>query len=394
MNIAILSYSSERYKSNKLIIDAGKKRNHNVFVLNPKHLVLYLSDKEFCSRIYSTANGVLERLPKIDCVIPRLSDVSSAHIIDFFTNNLGVYSTINSDSIRVCNKKWLTLMKANAYDYGIKVPKTIYCSDFKSENLDSYIQSLGMPLILKLDKGSQGVGVMLFSEKQALKTTAETFSKQGTPFILQEMIATKGKQHDFRTIVIGNECVATMKKTVNGRNEFRSNLARKGTSEPYELREKERLFCLKVAQSIGGDGGGTFGIDWMVNQDGEPVLIEVNSNYGTKIIDVVGHNFFEDLFFHIEIVVEDLKKLRKQKDSEKKENNILYEEIENLKNDLIKNQNLISEILENEKMKNIFSSLKGKKLGYIDSEKKEKEKKIMKPKDIIEMMIDMLEIEK
>jgi hypothetical protein len=50
--------------------------------------------------------------------------------------------------------------------------------------------------------------------------------------------------------------------------------------------------------------------------------------------------------------------------------------------------------LENEKMKNLFRSLKGKKLGYIDSEKKEKEKKIMKPKDIIEMMTNMLEIEK
>jgi ribosomal protein S6--L-glutamate ligase len=388
MNIAILSYSSEKYKSNKLIIEAGKKRNHNVFVLNPKHLVLYLSDKEFHSRIYTTENGVLQRLPKIQCVIPRLSDVSSAHIIDFFTNNLGVYSTQSGDSIRICSKKWLTLLKAN--ENGIKIPKTIYCSDFKSENLDTYIQSLGLPLILKLDKGSQGVGVMLFSDKNSLKTTAETFSKQGTSFILQEMINTNGKQHDFRTIVIGNECVATMKKTVNSRTEFRSNLARKGTAEPYQLSEKERLFNLQVADCVGAD---TVGIDWMI-QDGEPVLLEANSNYGTKIIEIVENNFFDKLFFHIEIAVEDFKKLKKQKDENKKENNFLYEEIENLKNDLTKNQNLISEILENEKMKNIFYSLKGKELSYIDSEKKEKEKKIKKPQDIIEMMTDMLEIEK
>jgi hypothetical protein len=45
-------------------------------------------------------------------------------------------------------------------------------------------------------------------------------------------------------------------------------------------------------------------------------------------------------------------------------------------------------------MKNIFSSLKGKQLGYIDSEKKEKKIKIIKPKQIIEMMLDMIEIEK
>jgi ribosomal protein S6--L-glutamate ligase len=181
MKIAILSNSSEMYKSNKLLIKAGKNRNHDVIVLNPKNLVLYLSDKEAQSRIYTNENGILERLPKIDCIIPRLSDVSSVNIVDFFTNNLGVYSMQSGDSIRMCAKKWLTLLKAN--EIGIKIPKTIYCSEFKSENLDTYIQSLSLPLVLKLDKGSQGVGVMLFSEKQALKTTAETFSKQGTPFI-------------------------------------------------------------------------------------------------------------------------------------------------------------------------------------------------------------------
>jgi hypothetical protein len=193
---------------------------------------------------------------------------------------------------------------------------------------------------------------------------------------------------------MNNECVATMKKTVSGRNEFRSNLARKGTSEPYELSEKERLFCLKVAQSIGGDGGGTFGIDWMVNQDGEPVLIEVNSNYGTKIIDVVGHNFFEDLFFHIEVAVEDFKKLKKQKDENQRQNNLLCQEIEILKKELTKKENLLNEIFDNEKMKNLFRSLKGKFSGYTDSEKKEKKIKIIKPKQIIEMMLDMIEIEK
>ena len=387
LNIAILSNSSANYKSNRLIIQAGKKRNHNVFVLNPKNLVLYLSDKEGQSRIYTNENGILERLPKIDAIIPRLSDVSSIHIIDFFTNNLGVYSTQSGDSIRVCSKKWLTLLKAN--ENGIKIPKTIYCSDFKSENLDTYIQSLSLPLVLKLDKGSQGVGVMLFSEKNSLKTTAETFSKQGTPFILQEMIKTNGKQHDFRTIVIGNECVATMKKTVHRNNEFRTNLARKGTAEPYELSERERLFSLQVSESVGAD---TCGIDWMI-KDGEPILLEANSNYGSKIIDVVGKNFFEKLFFHIEIAVEDFKQLKKQKDEKRKENNFLFEKIESLQTQLNKKENLLSEILENEKMKKLFNSLKGEDLGYLDSDKKEKQKKIRKPQDIIEMLTEMVEIE-
>ena len=389
MNIAILSNQSDKYKSNKLIINAGKKRNHNVFVLNPKNLVMYLSDKEGQSRIYTNENGILKRLPKPDCIIPRLTDISkTVSIVEFFCS-MGVYSTINSESLIICQSKWKTLVKAN--EKGVKVPKT-YFSNFSSENLDAFIESLKFPIVLKLEKGSQGVGVMLFSEKQSLKTTAETFSKQGTPFILQEMIKTKGKQHDFRTIVVGNECVASMKKTVHRNNEFRTNLARKGTAEPYNLSEEERLFCLKVAQSISG-GGDTFGIDWMV-QDGEPVLLEVNSNYGTQIIDVVKYNFFDELFFHIEISVADFNAQQRKKENEIKVKEILIEEIQTLKNSLVKNENLLNELLKNEKMKRVFKSMKGKMSGYTDSEKKEKQKIIMKPQDIIEMMTDMLEIEK
>jgi hypothetical protein len=77
-----------------------------------------------------------------------------------------------------------------------------------------------------------------------------------------------------------------------------------------------------------------------------------------------------------------------------KENSFLYEEIQNLKKELTKKENLLNEIFDNEKMKNLFRSLKGKLSGYTDSEKKEKKIKITKPKQIIEMMIDMLEVEK
>jgi RimK family alpha-L-glutamate ligase len=392
LNVAILSYSSASYKSNRQIIQAGKKRNHNVFVLNPNNLVLYLSQKEGVNRIYTNKNGILERLPKIDALIPRVaSNVSHcASIIEFFTNNLGVYSTQSGESIRVCSSKWLTLLKAN--EFGIKIPKTIYCSDYKSENLESQAETLGFPLILKQNFSSQGTGLIQIPNFTTLTNVTETLNKNGKSFILQQMIHTKGKQHDFRTIVIGKtNCVVTMKKTVNGSKEWRTNLARKGIAEKYELSEKERQFCISVAHTIDSD---ICGIDWMTdnNSNGDCVLLENNSNFGTKIIDVT-FNFFDYLFFHIEVAVEDFKKLKKQKDENIKENSFLYEEIQNLKNELIKKENLLNELLENEKMKNLFRSLKGKDLGYVDSEKNDKKIRISKPQHILEMTINMLKIE-
>lgn len=396
LNIAILSYSSAKYKSNRLIIQAGKKRNHNVFVLNPNNLVLYLSQKEGVNRIYTNKNGILQRLPKIDALIPRVaSNVSHcASIIEFFTNNLGVYSTQSGESIRVCSSKWLTLLKAN--EFGIKIPKTIYCSDYKSENLESQAETLGFPLVLKQNFSSQGTGLIQIPNLTTLTNVTETLNKNGKPFILQQMVHTKGKQHDFRTIVIGKtNCVVTMKKTV-GSKEWRTNLARKGIAEKYELSEKERQFCIRVAQTIDSD---ICGIDWIKDggqdgQDGQqPYLLENNSNMGTKVIDVVSYNFFNDLFFHIEVAVQDFKKNKKEKDDNQKQNNFLYEEIQILKNELIKKEYLLNEIFDNEKIKNLFRSLKGKDLEYVDSEKNDKKIRISKPQHILEMTINMLKIE-
>ena len=165
----------------------------------------------------------------------------------------------------------------------------------------------------------------------------------------------------------------------------------------YELSEKERQFCIRVAQTIDSD---ICGIDWIKDsgqngQDGQqPYLLENNSNMGTKVIDVVSYNFFNDLFFHIEVAVQDFKKSKKEKDDNQKQSNFLYEEIQNLKNELNKKENLLNEIFDNEKMKNLFRSLKGKLSSYTDSEKNEKKIKIIKPKQIIEMMLDMIEIGK
>jgi ribosomal protein S6--L-glutamate ligase len=389
MKIAILSYSSPKYKSNKLIIEAGKKRNHDVIVLNPKNLVIYLSDKNGQSRIYSNENGKLERLPKIDALIPRVATNVShcASIIDFFTNNLGLYSVLSGNSIKTFSSKWSTLLKAS--ESGIKVAKTIYCSDFNSENIDSYIESLKFPIVLKLDKGSQGVGVMLFKDKNSLLSTSETFAKQSNPFILQEKIKTNGKHHDFRAITLKNRCIASMKKTVQS-NEFRSNLAKNGKGEYHQISEKERIFIARITDAF--EGADTIGLDYMINENDEPVLLEANSNYGTKVLEY-NHNLFEDLFCHIEVAVQEFKQLKKRKDENQKQSNLLLEEVQTLQTQLTKKDKLLNEILENEKMKNLFNSLKGKDLGYIDSDNNKNIIRINKPKHILEMTINMLKIE-
>jgi ribosomal protein S6--L-glutamate ligase len=392
LNIAILSFASAKYKSNNLIIKTGQKRNHNVFVLNPNNLVMYLSDIEGEKRIYTNENGILERLPKIHAIIPRIATNVShcASIIEFFTDNLGLYSSQSGDSIRVCSDKWKTLMKAS--QNGIKVPKTISCAKFDNANLNAYIESLKFDLLLKLNSSSQGIGIIKFSEKSTLRNTIETLNKQGASFLLQEMIKTKGtKQTDFRTIVIGrSDCVVTMRKTAGNRNEFRTNLARQGTAESYELSEKERQFCLRASKTIDSD---ICGIDWIQDLNGEPVLLENNSNMGTKVIDITGHNFFEDLLIHIEKAVEANKSQKIQNAEAKKQQELLEEEILFLRNELSKKEGVLKNVLQSDRMKLLLRQLKGKELNYLDSENKSQQIKITKAQDVIRMMSDMLVIE-
>ncbi|MDR6195677.1 hypothetical protein [Siphonobacter sp. SORGH_AS_0500] len=153
----------------------------------------------------------------------------------------------------------------------------------------------GLPAVGKFPRGSQGKQVFILESPQAANTALQAFYSYGQSVIIQEFIEAGGK--DIRAIVVGNKVVSAMERT--GKKDFRANLSQGGSGRNVlaELTLQEKAFCVEAAKACGLEFAG---IDFIRNKEGQPLLIEANGNPGEKIIDVTGHDHYEDLLDLIE----------------------------------------------------------------------------------------------
>ena len=98
-------------------------------------------------------------------------------------------------------------------------------------------------------------------------------------FLVQEYIE-ESKGADIRCFVIGNEVVASMKRTAK-EGDFRSNLHRGGYAIAERISEQERKIAIQASQIMGLD---VAGVD-LLRSDRGPLVLEVNSSPGLEGIE-------------------------------------------------------------------------------------------------------------
>ncbi len=133
------------------------------------------------------------------------------------------------------------------------------------------------------------------SSIQKSPQAANTDLKARQSIFAQEYIEAEWK--DIPAIVIGDKVVSAMERT--GKKDFRANLSQGGSGRNVlnELTEKEKTLCVQAAKACGLEFAG---IDFIRNKEGQSLFIEANGNPGEKIIDVTGHDHYEDLLDLIE----------------------------------------------------------------------------------------------
>lgn len=178
-------------------------------------------------------------------------------------------------AIRDCDDKMQTyLALAGA---GIATPKTLagllcYSPDEKV-NEASVIrveEEIGYPVIVKESFGSLGKGVYMAQNRAELLGIMEKLKCR--PHLFQRAVkASLGR--DIRVIVIGGKAFSAMER--KSKTDFRSNIELGGVGTPFPLNEKLTDICEKTAKRLGLD---YCGIDILIDEDGTPLLCEVNSN--------------------------------------------------------------------------------------------------------------------
>ena len=183
----------------------------------------------------------------------------------------GVYTPNSAEAILRSRDKLRSLQLLARK--GIPMPKTAF--GHAGTSAQGLIDTLGgAPLVVKILEGTQGIGVVLCESNNAALSVIEAFANLRTNILVQEFVA-ESKGSDIRCLVVGKRVVGSMiRKAAPG--EFRANLHRGGSGEPFKLSPEQREIAVKAARAM---NLGVAGVD-LVHSDRGPLVIEVNSSPG------------------------------------------------------------------------------------------------------------------
>ncbi len=291
MNIVILSNGPGNY-STKRLKEEAKLRGHNIRVV--KYKECYAS----IERSNPSVSYRGEDLRNVDAIIPRIASHMTRYgtaIVRQFEMQ-GVYTTGASIAI-VRSRDKLRSMQLFA-KAGVGIPKTVFSRN--TADIDGLLEQIGgMPVIIKLARGTHGNGVVLAETKKAAKSVLQAFylhNEDGTNILLQEFVEESAGE-DIRVLVVGGRVVASMKRQSLD-DDFRSNIHQGGEGTVIKLTDEEKKVAIKAAKAMGLP---ICGVDMMRSSRG-PLVLEVNSSPGLGGIEkVTGRNVAAKMIEYVEI---------------------------------------------------------------------------------------------
>lgn len=264
MKIAILSRPNRKNGADRLM-QAALDRGHEVEIID--YTQCYCNIEKSKPQIYY--NG--EILPKFDAIIPRISIASQSYgsvVIRQF-EMMNTFTTTGSLAFLRARDKLRSMQLLARRN--VDIPKTVVARETK--DVDELIRMVGgAPLIIKISKGSLGVGVVLAETKKAARSIIQAFYSQGVNILVQEFIA-EANGEDVRVFVVDGKVVAAMKRKTLDEDEFRSNINLGGVGEPIKLTKKEESIAIKAAKTM---HLAIAGIDILRSKRG-PLVMEVNA---------------------------------------------------------------------------------------------------------------------
>ncbi|WP_141324168.1 RimK family alpha-L-glutamate ligase [Myxococcus sp. AB025B] len=264
--VAILSRKRSLYSTRRLVA-AIRERGHRPLVLDTLRCCLLLAQ----GTPRMTYRGVEMR--GVDVVVPRIGASITAYglaVVNHF-EMMGVPVLNPQTSIARSRDKLRALQFLSRS--GLDIPRTVMAHD--RSNVKKLVQEVGgLPVIIKLIKGTQGVGVMIAHTLPEVQTILDTFWDLGQEIVLQEFVA-ESEGRDVRALVVGQRVVGAMRRRAK-KGEFRSNIHRGGEGQAIELPAAYTEAAVRAAGIIGLE---VAGVDMLEGHAG-PRLMEINSSPG------------------------------------------------------------------------------------------------------------------
>ncbi len=275
VRIAILSQRPDLYSTRRLA-EAVRERGHRLRIVDYMRCSIHLVDGD--PQLHYEGQPIED----VDAVVPRISASLTFYgtAIVRQLESMGVFVTNTAQAIVSSRDKLRAhqlLQRA-----GLAMPTTTFGHAPADEDVRGLIKAVGgPPVIVKLVRGTQGLGVVLAETQNAAESVIEAFRGLRAHVLVQEWIR-ESDGADLRCLVVGDQVVAAMmRKAPSG--EFRSNLHRGGTATRVKLTPEERSMAIRAAAVT---GLGVAGVDILRSKRG-PLVIEVNSSPGLEGIEAV-----------------------------------------------------------------------------------------------------------
>ena len=287
MNIVILSRNPDLYSTQRLV-EEGEKRNHHMEVIDPLKCDIII-EREKPTIYYKD-----RYLDYVDAVIPRIGASVTFYgcaVVRQF-EMMGVFTITTSDAIQRSRDKLRSFQRLSRA--GIGMPKTVFTN--YSRDIEEVLEHVGgVPVVIKLLEGTQGLGVVLAETKNAAESVLEAFNDLEARVIIQEFIK-EAKGADIRALLVDGQVVGAMKRQ-GKEGEFRSNLHRGGIAEIIKMNEAELRLAMNAARVLKLP---VCGVDMLQSARG-PLLLEVNSTPGLEGIEgATGKNIAKAIITFIE----------------------------------------------------------------------------------------------
>ena len=288
ITVAIITKSNPNIKKQKagetpkkertisFIEKACEKKGFKCIVINTKHAIITGKDEDKNTlTVYNYDGKDSEHtfVGKDTVCITRagsIEDEAGLSLISAFQNSAAFMINTRS-AMLTCDNKLTTALLFEKF--GIPTPKTAFISNEK--NIDDALKLVGakFPIILKTLTGTQGIGVVKVESYESLVSTIQALWNHDAEILVQEYMETP---FDVRTFVVDNKIFASTKR-IHSKKDFRSNIHRGGSAEPYKLSEEEREIILKASRA---SKAYLVGVDHIIYK-GKPYMLEVNGSPGT-----------------------------------------------------------------------------------------------------------------
>jgi len=246
-------YDNIRWEE-KALLEAGKKNNINVQMVNCKKLALNLEKKPEDYGI------VIQR-----CVSYYRNLHSTAAL-----EGLGV-KVINclNTGIFAGNKLFTHMLLKK---FGVPTPDATVA--FSKEAALQALETQGFPRVIKPTVGSWGRLISKLNDKEAADGIIESRENMypiHQIHYLEEFV--KRPPRDIRAIMVGDKIVAAIYRTSENGN-WKTNMALGGVAEPCKVTPEMEEMCIKAKNAVQGD---IVGVDLMESDEKGLVVHEVNN---------------------------------------------------------------------------------------------------------------------